>query len=337
MQRRLSIDTLRGLACLLLVSFHVIGDTPAAGLRLADDHALTDANDLLALLRMPLFSFLSGVVYAWRPYRGDPGGFITGKLRRLIVPLLLVGTFFALLQDLTPNTNQEITDWRMLHIQPVAHFWFLQSLFIIFMAVALLERFRLLATPRDLAMVWLMAVLLFLLDALPGHFGLSGSAYLLPFFLLGLGCSRFDAQLPRAGAAWLAGALLAAAALSMALFPGDASGARSLAALLVGSTSCVLLLLAGAEIRWLAWVGAASFPIYLFHSMFSAATRMALGKLGVQELALLFGAGLAAGLLLPVAAAWVLRRVPLGHWTLGESSRRVAAKAARAPASVGQP
>jgi len=55
----LRLETLRGLACILLVLYHVVGSDPAQGLMLADGW-LRWLNDGLAYLRMPLFTFLSG-------------------------------------------------------------------------------------------------------------------------------------------------------------------------------------------------------------------------------------------------------------------------------------
>src|SRR6185436_8195287 len=118
------------LACLLLVSYHVIGGDRDTGLRLADDHIAARINDFLALVRMPLFSFLSGMVYALRPLRGDIGPFASGKVRRLLVPMLVVGTGFALLQAAMSGTsggsnggtNGSVTAWHLLHIIPVAHY-----------------------------------------------------------------------------------------------------------------------------------------------------------------------------------------------------------------------
>ena len=94
--RNLEIDTLRGLACLLLVAYHVIGATPSIGLKLSDG-LLRELNDDLAYIRMPLFTFLSGFVYALRPYAGNWSAYLKGKATRLLVPMLFVGTLFALL------------------------------------------------------------------------------------------------------------------------------------------------------------------------------------------------------------------------------------------------
>ena len=65
--RNTNLDTLRGLACVLLTFYHVVGLDPASGLRLPLDSHYRAFNDMLAYIRMPLFTILSGVVYAMRP------------------------------------------------------------------------------------------------------------------------------------------------------------------------------------------------------------------------------------------------------------------------------
>lgn len=322
MSRKLSIDTLRGLACILLVAYHVIGHDSTAGLRLPPDHVLPQSNDLLALVRMPLFSFLSGFVYAWRPYSGNPQGFFKGKVRRLIVPMLLVGTFFAVVQAHTPGANAGQYDWRMLHIVPVAHYWFLESLFIIFMVTALLEHFALLSTPGRFTLAWLLAVLVFLANPMPIYFGLQGATYLLPFFLLGLASNRFGEQLPRGRVLLLAGALVVGLGLYLVLAGEPVPDRTGLIAILISAGACMFLVRSHIELRWLAWIGVYSFAIYLFHSMFSAASRIVLMQLGVNSVPVLFALGLVAGVAGPILAAVVLRRVPLGHLPLGEARTR---------------
>ena len=48
---------------------------------------------------------------------------------RLIVPVLTVGTLFAVVQAVVPGTNEKVTQWHLLHLLPVAHYWFLEALF----------------------------------------------------------------------------------------------------------------------------------------------------------------------------------------------------------------
>ena len=138
-ERHARIQALRGLACVLLVLYHVVGDRPANGLRV-DEGPVRWLNDGLAYLRMPLFTFLSGWVYGMRPMEGAFGQFVKGKARRLLVPMLSVGTLFALVQACIPGSNAAVQNWYALHIQPVAHYWYLESLFWVFLAVGLLVK-----------------------------------------------------------------------------------------------------------------------------------------------------------------------------------------------------
>lgn len=325
MSRNISIDTLRGIACILLVAFHVVG-AEDTGLRLDTSHFLSEANNVLIYLRMPLFSFLSGFVYAWRPYSGDSGKFVKAKARRLLVPMLLVGTFHALLQSLTPGVNGSNYDWGMLHILPVAHFWFLESLFIVFMVTAGLEVLGLLSTPVRLLGLWLAAVVLFMSTSPTEILGINGAVYLFPFFLLGLGCQRFGDRLAQIPLSWLAGAL-SSFVLYLVIADEGFPVWNSLTAVLLGAGSCLVLLRSRVQVRWLAWIGYFSFAIYLFHSMFSAASRIALVRLGVESVPVLFWSGLLVGLAGPILTYLLLIRLPLGHWPLGERAK--VAKAAK--------
>jgi len=321
--RSIRIDTLRGLACLLLVAYHLIGISTSSGLRLDDSHPLRMVNDVLAYIRMPLFSFLSGYVYALRPYRNDPAAFIAGKARRLLVPMLIVGTLFALLQTVTPGTNAKGYNWAMLHIIPVAHYWFLESLFLIFIVIVVLEHFQAMASERRFAVVLFAAACLHVAEPFPVYFGLLGAAYLLPFVLFGIWCNRFGEKHSMLGQL----ALRASIAIAASLYGGFAASSMlariSILALAIGGGACLALLRMGARVEWLAWGGRYSFAIYLFHSIFTAASRIFLMKAGVTSLPLFIGIGMVAGLLLPIATERVLRRVPVvGRLVLGESKRR---------------
>ena len=57
------VQTLRGIACLLLVAFHAVGATTASGLHVPDDSPYRVFSNLFAYIRMPLFTFLSPGLY----------------------------------------------------------------------------------------------------------------------------------------------------------------------------------------------------------------------------------------------------------------------------------
>lgn len=315
---RSDIDTLRGLACILLVSFHVVG-YPETGLRLPSSHWLSQFNDLLSYLRMPLFSFISGYVYAARPFAGDARQFIRGKSRRLLLPLLTMGTLYALVQRLTPGTNSSgVEHWWLLHIVPVGHFWFLESLFLIFLMIVVLERSTLLSRPESYLLVFGVCAALFVFAKPPVYFGLAGVVYLLPFFMGGLACRRFDIRSKRAR--WMAAALFAGATAWLATRPSQ-TAAAVFAGLIVSLCIVFLLLRSGWQVRWLAYVGSFSFAIYLMHVFFTAASRLLFSAIGLSDPYVHTLLGTAAGVLGPMAVASLIGRSPrLNLYLLGQSS-----------------
>ena len=61
------VQTLRGIACVLVVAVHVVGWSPTTGMHVGEGTFYRNLVDLFAPLRMPLFTFLSGFVYAYFP------------------------------------------------------------------------------------------------------------------------------------------------------------------------------------------------------------------------------------------------------------------------------
>ena len=56
------VQSARGLACLLLVTYHVIGSDVDSGIHVDDESLWRYFTDLFLPIRMPLFTFLSGFV-----------------------------------------------------------------------------------------------------------------------------------------------------------------------------------------------------------------------------------------------------------------------------------
>jgi fucose 4-O-acetylase-like acetyltransferase len=324
MRHSLRTDTLRGFTCLLLVLFHVVGSDPSNGLHVAAG-PLRTLNDGLCYLRMPLFTFLSGLVYGLRPCTGHGHAFLGGKARRLLVPMLFVGTLFAILQSVLPATNfgaegEGQRDWRLLHVEPVGHFWFVEALFWIFVLLWVLERRRLLATPGRFAAAWALAVLADVLLRGPRWLALDGALFLLPHFLAGLAVSRF-ALTSRLETGWMRALLVAAAAMAVVQLgtPVPNPDRHGAWILLAGTALCALAAGARMEAAWLARIGASSYAIYLFHVFFTAGSRVALAGAGITALPLQIAAGVGAGILAPIVVeAWAtriagVRTLLLGH------------------------
>lgn len=307
MYERLRIDTLRGLACVLLVAYHVIGFNIDSGLKLHDGF-LRNLNDALVFIRMPLFTFLSGLVYAKRPFVSGGANFITKKIRRLIVPMLTLGTIFALMQAFIPGTNNTNIGLYTLHIKPISHFWFIESLFIVFAFILICEKMFLFDSFKKFLIVFIFAVILYISPVNISYFSFSGFIYLLPYFLFGMAVVRFKycLSVSKLVKAFLLSLLLILVAL---IYVGHIPlfEQRSLINLLAGCMGCIILLTIGFKSKLFAWLGGFSYSIYLFHVFYTAATRILLHKLGFYDVALLFIAGLTAGLLLPILTERILR------------------------------
>jgi surface polysaccharide O-acyltransferase-like enzyme len=304
----LPIETLRGLACLLLVLYHVIGADASLGLRV-EDGPVRWLNDGLAYLRMPLFTFLSGLVYGLRPFAGNSRAFLVGKVRRLLIPMLFVGTLFAVLQALIPGTNSRVGPWYLLHVNPVAHFWFLESLFWVFLVIWALERWNLIRDVKGYLLALTLACALYL--TVRGWFmlGIEGAIYLMPYFLFGLAFSRFALK-PYLTSAWVRWGLLILAIVAVIWMgmPVSNPDRRTVAMLAVGLSLCMLSLSLARVVPWLAAIGRHSYAIYLFHVFFTPAVRIALNLAHIKLLPIDILLGLAIGLAGPIVLDRVASR-----------------------------
>lgn len=310
--RNPEIETLRGFACILLVAYHVIGATPSIGLKISDGF-LREMNDDLAYIRMPLFTFLSGFVYALRPYAGDWRVYVKGKATRLLVPMLFVGTLFALLQAFVPGVNSPVTNWHLLHIVPVGHFWFLEALMWIFLLMIPLEATGSLSRSRGVLLVMLIASLISLSGASFRYLGVDGAIYLMPFFLLGLYLSRFGYSTPRPIGVFL---ICIVAALVFFMNTDAEVLRRSLFALSVGALACIGLLATRVTCRSVAAIGCYSYSIYLHHVFFTAASRIVLYRMGVNDVWLLLFFGVLFGVSGPLVLEALLGRYRLARTLL---------------------
>lgn len=310
-----SVETLRGLAVLLMVLGHVIGNAADRGLRVEDDSLYRWVYYTFQDVRMPLFTVISGFVYAMRPVRlPSAGRFLRGKARRLLLPLLTVATLQFALQHAAAGVNH-VDRWAdvwKVYVYGYDQFWFLQALLPVFLTVVVLDGFELMA----IELTWLACVALAGLASRyapkPDLFSLWGYLYLLPYFLLGCGLHRFPGLLARRGVVLAIVSFLAAGlAAQQAEWFGDYAVDLDITgwpALCVGLAGTALLFRFRRSVPWLATLGAYSFSIYLFHVFGTAGSRMALSRLGLESRPALLAAGLAAGIGLPVMIELALKR-----------------------------
>jgi len=310
--REMTVDTVRGIAIIMLVLFHVVG-YGTTGLRLPDDHPVREFNAILIYVRMPLFTILSGYVYALRPFTGDVRRFVGGKARRLLIPLLVVGTLFALMQSFTPGANAglEGDEWLTVHIEPVAHFWFVEALFWVFLVVMVLERLGWLDSVRGTVAVFVVAGLLSAAFEPPSTLGFQGALYLMPFFVFGLGVKRFGMVGPNR-TALLIGVPIMVVGLGYCIAGVfdvvETSSRTSLPSLVAGCSAGFVLLRSGVRSALLVTIGVFSYTIYLFHTFATSGSRIALERIGLDIVPLHLVVGVTLGLAVPIVIDKVARK-----------------------------
>ena len=133
------VQTLRGIACLLLVAYHTIGSTAASGLHVPNSSLYREFTNLFVHIRMPLFTFLSGLVYAYRPlHAGHALDFSLKKFRRLGVPLIVASTTLYCLHSAMHHPVPALSQVWTIVVFPYWHLWFVQALMVVFAGIVVL-------------------------------------------------------------------------------------------------------------------------------------------------------------------------------------------------------
>lgn len=284
-------------------------------------------------VRMPLFTVISGFVYAMRPLgSGDPLRFMRGKARRLLIPLLTAVTITLVLGNLTHSSALAVpwAEAYKAYLFRYTHFWFLQAIFLVFALVTWLEHRSWLQTLRGWAIALIITALAKFVVPASQFFSIDGALYLCPLFILGLGLRRFQTELAAPKVFWpvlgVATGALAMQQLAMQSQLDVDIGKMSLLGTVTGLATAYLLV--NLRVAWapLGWIGAFSYTVYLYHHLgISVAERIyvwaGLPYFDGLFICKLLG-GLAAGLLVETIA----KRIPLLSITmLGLRPKRVPA------------
>lgn len=311
----LGIETLRGAAIILMVMGHVIGAQPTGGLKVADDSWYRYLYLTLAPMRMPLFTVISGYVYAMRPVVMDRAGvFLVGKARRLLLPLVGVSTVQYLFSVYGPGVSRtrELGDIWQVYFFPFDQFWFLQAIALVFMGIFAMELTGLLRSKLGWALCLLVGMVLYVDGPEVTFFSIDGWCRLFVFFILGVGLKRFEALSRGRGSFGVAAALLAFTvalhqlALLGRLDPGDWMRWITLG---FGLSATFLLIRLRFHDKLLATLGGFAFTIYLLHSFGVVAGRvLGMKVLGIDRREVLF----VACLLLVLGRFAITRRIFLG-------------------------
>ncbi|WP_295315427.1 acyltransferase [Roseobacter sp.] len=314
---RVPVETMRSMAVLLLVSYHVIGAGDGSGLNIAYPHMLRLYADFFIDLRMPLFAFIAGYVYALRPVTaGHYADFLGNKLRRLLIPGILAITAFAIVANVVGTRfAQPLSDLWYLLVTPYAHFWFLQSALVIFVVFGLID----IVLSHRFTIVLLMASGALCLSGFrfeTSVMSVNGALYLLPFFLTGVVVLRHGTEIAEEAEKLTLVLLVLALVCAFwnirvlyetGVFSMDRHDVQSLG---FGVSVCLLAAMWCPRLPLLERLSPYAFTIYLYHIFGTVPARVFCDALGIGQTHLQFLLGLAGGLLIPVLICEAVQRKP---------------------------
>lgn len=306
-----NLDTVRAIACILVVAFHVLGDDSTVGLQIPDHSSYRLPFELLDLLRMPLFTALAGLLYASMAHMNDSLlGFVKRRFVTLMVPAMVLSVVYYGMRLAMGKTEPPLDLFGFGYL----HFWYLYALFDIAVVMALLD-----TAMRPTAKGWLAIALgAFAISVAMPPSAFSAAFELAPYYVLGIVIAGHPLAL-RAntvvyGALAVSVVGLAAQALNFYL---PQPGLMPLLGPLASVALVVVALRFMPRIPRIEWIGIYSYTIYLWHPAVNSVLRTVLTKVVGNQLSVLFVVGTLVATCVPilihrVASRWpAVIRIPL--------------------------
>nr|WP_274617541.1 acyltransferase [Nesterenkonia sp. AY15] len=301
--RDATIDIAKALAIILIVLGHVWRALEPA--ELVEDPLLTQVDSVIYMSHLSVFAFLAGLFVASGMRRDGAWHYARARSVTFLWLYMLWSTLQLLLKiGMGSAVNDPVHPVELLMIwEPKEQFWFFGWITVMMLLAAVAKPWR----SQRAAVVTLglaalgSAVVWGLNWRILGGEGLA----LTVFFFLGvvLTGKRLLSWVQRFGVGWAGGVVIGAGAVWVVLgytllatpptAYGDIRTAPSVALGFIGSSAGVLAILAvalllarmGHRARWLARIGELSLVIFVAHIFFTASTRIVLGMLGVEALA----------------------------------------------------
>lgn len=305
MKRNRAIDCLRGYACFLVLFGHVL-----RGVRTGNQILVPEFFEFIETFiwtfHVALFMFISGYVYRingeWKA-KGDRFHFLVYKLVNLGIPYFVFSVIYILLNSMTAGTNTDfsITDILWLYKKPVAQYWFLSTLFTLFVVWVLGS------VVLKNKQIWISAYLLFGIGSLlmGNGFVCTKTSMILAF---GLGCFFADVDISDFGKKFIV-CIPIHILFEVIVITRGYTGMFLIDQIeeilgIVSSVALISFCMNSSLIRkFLLFVSRYSFQIYLLHTIFTSAIRIVLLKSGCSSYMIHLILGTAIGLYASVLAA----------------------------------
>lgn len=294
-------DLLKGYACLLVVFGHVIMGIRKASIVIPN--GMYQLELFIWTFHVALFMFLSGYVYningGWKSKKSRKS-FIVNKLVNLGIPYIVFSVIYILINSIISSTNSEYTMLDIIFIlrKPVAQYWFIYALFMLFVIWTAMSNFM---------KNWQITIIITLLGTIAyfGNISLgiidSAISMALPF---GLGTCLNKYYIDKEKySKKICLMIIHILAVGILIFYNIDNYIISKIEYILGifaSIAFISILQKQKNIEnALSWINKISFPIYLLHTIFTAGIRVILIKVGVSNYYIHVLLGMTMGILGP--------------------------------------
>ncbi len=324
------IDILKAIACICVLVGHVVGGIMKANIDISE--ILIHIHTYVYLFHVPCFFFASGYLYGNKQIKGwrEYASFVMKKLIVLGVPYLVCTILYVIMSSLlsnemNPNTSYSfdtlLNIWRV----PIAYFWYLYVLIILFVVIPAVE---IIFKPANKTCLWVIFALLTLWksDILWINY-ITQYSYL---FYLGViwnisNNNRWRSYLQQHTHSIWGGIYCVESVMLYLIYTIFQKENLLSGELRIIFESIITLLLVITMVRisfviaetgkyiksFLLWVSKYSLYIYLFHIWFSGTIRIILRRMGIVNGWVQTFIGVAVGLIGPILLSKFIKKVPV--------------------------
>jgi uncharacterized membrane protein YcfT len=313
-QRTAWIDAVKGLTITLVVAHHSLSGIGNAGL---GNPTLDYWYQLLSPIRMPLFFMVAGL-FARRSIEGGLRAFLDAKvLHFLYFYILWSGISHSTRVVMSSYANNKAYMYDLIFIawDPVLTIWFLYALVLAFVFTRFLRRID----PSFLiAFAASIQAAAFVYPAIPHADILNKLSVLYVYFLIGVyGSAWIRAEAARSNPVRIFLSIAAFCIIASICLVNDIIFQPLF--YFVMSCSAIFMIISTASyfdksavVRFFAFVGAFSLPIYLTHFLMVAGTRIGLMRIfGTENIAVLVVVAVICGVTFGIVASKIALRTPL--------------------------
>ncbi|HFZ8995334.1 TPA: acyltransferase family protein [Citrobacter freundii] len=316
------VDYAKGIGIILVVVGHVNRGLDSSGIFISESFfKLFDS--IIYSFHMPLFFFLSGLFFIKSIEKAGKAKFVVKKLETIAYPYVLwsiIQGLVAVLLSRFTNAKTDIMSVFSFPVEPIAQFWFLYALFMIFMVACIIYNKRYFTS--YLPVITLVSFFLYIYsDNIGNAFHADFITKNSIFFFAGVMFStvRMSAKSSQFSLITLAISFILFCAIQYkfhfmdGMFYDDIGISTFFVAIIsIFFVFCLSTVLGMVGIEPLRKIGEYSMIIFLVHILAGSGTRIILSKfLGVDNWYLHIIVGTAAGVVLPIVFYKVTKMLKL--------------------------